>query len=106
MYIFFFQAEDCMRVSTVTGVQTCALPILLAALYLLKFYRRLSPTLASSERRLRRLYRSQLDRLAALSWLRGHGESRQAFARRVSSQVPAFERTTAALVATTYGSSD
>src|SRR5689334_24428489 len=24
---FFFQAEDCIRVGTVTGVQTCALPI-------------------------------------------------------------------------------
>src|SRR2546430_5043998 len=28
--IFFFQAEDGMRDLTVTGVQTCALPILLA----------------------------------------------------------------------------
>src|SRR6516165_3656724 len=25
--LFFFQAEDCIRVLTVTGVQTCALPI-------------------------------------------------------------------------------
>src|SRR5437867_10564094 len=25
--IFFLQAEDCIRVRTVTGVQTCALPI-------------------------------------------------------------------------------
>src|SRR5207237_8157240 len=29
--IFFFQAEDGIRDSSVTGVQTCALPILLAA---------------------------------------------------------------------------
>ena len=28
-YIFFFQAEDGIRDSPVTGVQTCALPILL-----------------------------------------------------------------------------
>src|SRR2546427_6106487 len=28
MYIFFFQAEDGIRDLTVTGVQTCALPIL------------------------------------------------------------------------------
>src|SRR5260370_11471278 len=28
MYIFFFQAEDGIRDSSVTGVQTCALPIL------------------------------------------------------------------------------
>src|SRR5207248_4255880 len=28
---FFFQAEDCIRYRTVTGVQTCALPIFLFA---------------------------------------------------------------------------
>src|SRR5207245_4968547 len=27
LYIFFFQAEDGIRDATVTGVQTCALPI-------------------------------------------------------------------------------
>src|SRR5260370_32457175 len=27
MYVFFFQAEDGIRDSSVTGVQTCALPI-------------------------------------------------------------------------------
>src|SRR2546430_8271728 len=31
LIIFFFQAEDGIRDLTVTGVQTCALPILLAA---------------------------------------------------------------------------
>src|SRR5207248_8690707 len=30
-FIFFFQAEDGIRDRTVTGVQTCALPILVAA---------------------------------------------------------------------------
>src|SRR5256886_10251202 len=29
VYLFFFQAEDGIRYLTVTGVQTCALPILL-----------------------------------------------------------------------------
>src|SRR5712664_4464574 len=29
-YFFFFQADDCIRVLIVTGVQTCALPILRA----------------------------------------------------------------------------
>src|SRR5689334_24287338 len=28
MFVFFFQAEDGIRDGTVTGVQTCALPIL------------------------------------------------------------------------------
>src|SRR5258708_14893441 len=32
IFIFFFQAEDGIRDDLVTGVQTCALPILLAAL--------------------------------------------------------------------------
>src|SRR5207245_8163014 len=27
VFVFFFQAEDGIRVATVTGVQTCALPI-------------------------------------------------------------------------------
>src|SRR5256886_7735443 len=31
LYFFFFQAEDGIRDLTVTGVQTCALPILLGA---------------------------------------------------------------------------
>src|SRR2546430_10918336 len=32
MFVFFFQAEDGIRDLTVTGVQTCALPIYLEAL--------------------------------------------------------------------------
>src|SRR6266478_6092176 len=32
LYFFFFQAEDGIRDLTVTGVQTCALPILLSQL--------------------------------------------------------------------------
>src|SRR5215813_7206613 len=41
MLFFFFQAEDGIRVADVTGVQTCALPICDAALFLLPS---LSPT--------------------------------------------------------------
>src|SRR5437867_3022354 len=37
--LFFFQAEDGIRDRTVTGVQTCALPILIAALFLFITYR-------------------------------------------------------------------
>src|SRR2546430_3766953 len=39
-YFFFFQAEDGIRDLTVTGVQTCALPILCKILQALKLYRR------------------------------------------------------------------
>src|SRR5207237_2005399 len=35
VFCFFFQAEDGIRDSSVTGVQTCALPILRAADYVL-----------------------------------------------------------------------
>src|SRR5436189_2722854 len=33
VFFFFFQAEDGIRDTSVTGVQTCALPISLAALF-------------------------------------------------------------------------
>src|SRR5437667_9049841 len=33
IFFFFFQAEDGIRDRDVTGVQTCALPILLSAIY-------------------------------------------------------------------------
>src|SRR6266568_6042107 len=36
MLVFFFQAEDGIRDGTVTGVQTCALPISVAAVESLK----------------------------------------------------------------------
>src|SRR5207245_5735309 len=35
-YFFFFQAEDGIRDATVTGVQTCALPILHTSLLLVR----------------------------------------------------------------------
>src|SRR5699024_12068271 len=40
LVFFFFQAEDGIRDRNVTGVQTCALPILYSLIYLLmnKFY--------------------------------------------------------------------
>src|SRR5207237_9814924 len=41
MYSFFFQAEDGIRDSSVTGVQTCALPISRIAALALQFERAL-----------------------------------------------------------------
>src|SRR5271169_6989874 len=40
VYLFFFQAEDGIRDATVTGVQTCALPILWAPASSTVFWRR------------------------------------------------------------------
>src|SRR5256885_4356861 len=41
MLLFFFQAEDGIRDYKVTGVQTCALPIFLVYVLLLRFYMQL-----------------------------------------------------------------
>src|SRR6266542_6053718 len=43
IFVFFFQAEDGIRDATVTGVQTCALPIFVASMYSAAL-RRLSET--------------------------------------------------------------
>src|SRR5260370_18763857 len=52
-FVFFFQAEDGIRDSSVTGVQTCALPISTEAL-LLGIYEKALPALdAALERHLR-----------------------------------------------------
>src|SRR5690606_39547229 len=42
LFFFFFQAEDGIRDFHVTGVQTCALPILMAIFVLAFFYQSLS----------------------------------------------------------------
>src|SRR5256886_17017962 len=54
---FFFQAEDGIRDLTVTGVQTCALPI---------YPKRAQDTLARSEARYRRLVESASDAIVPL----------------------------------------
>lgn len=79
------------------------LPGLLLLLYSIKAYRSQCYLLVGSENRIRKLYRSQLDRLAACSMLRRHGETRHAFAMRVSSQVPTFERMTVLLEESCFG---
>src|SRR5207245_7312654 len=42
LYFFFFQAEDGIRDATVTGVQTCALPILSGLLTMAALKRRVT----------------------------------------------------------------
>src|SRR2546430_3203305 len=42
VFFFFFQAEDGIRDLTVTGVQTCALPISIALAFLVAFFNQLS----------------------------------------------------------------
>src|SRR5690606_39607402 len=65
-FIFFFQAEDGIRDFHVTGVQTCALPILClrAARKALKPAEP-APTIATSTRRVSSAIRSPLSRIRA-----------------------------------------
>lgn len=82
-----------------------AIPVALLVLYLLKFYRRLSPYLASQEQRARLQYRAQLDRLSELSRVRTYGESREAFAARLATELPAFAELTRLVQAARFGPS-
>ena len=64
--------------------------VILAACYLMRFYR-LNVFLKTSPQQVYRVaYRAAIDLLAAYGIRRHAGESREAFARRVSNQLPAF----------------
>lgn len=58
---------------------------------------------AAETARTRVAYRGALDRLAVCGWTRETGESREKFARRVSSVAPSFERLTAIHLANVFG---
>src|SRR5208337_227300 len=49
-FFFFFQAEDGIRDTSVTGVQTCALPILIAGLAVANFFPAFAERLTSAIR--------------------------------------------------------
>src|SRR5712692_9182499 len=49
-FFFFFQAEDCIRDGTVTGVQTCALPIMVKAEHWEPYDARVSRTVLGARR--------------------------------------------------------
>src|SRR5690606_15258822 len=63
-----------------------------AACYLVRFYRLNVFIRASAEQQYRLVYRAALDLLAAHGLRRPIGESREAFARRLHTQLPAFNR--------------
>lgn len=74
------------------------------ALYLAKLWRRLAPLFASAKSLPRVAYRAELDRLAELGLFRRRGESREAFASRVSHVAPAFKELTNVHVGARFGS--
>ncbi len=93
------------------GLRTAARILLLALLgamvllYIGKIWRRLIPFVASEAHRTRLSYRLALDRLGEAGLRREHGESPEAFARRVCDEVPSFAGLVGAAAARALGSS-
>jgi transglutaminase-like putative cysteine protease len=81
-----------------------ALGILLG-LYGTKAYRRVAPRFADERALARIAYRASLDLLGESGLRRAHGETREAFARRVAEHVPAFREITELHVADAFGAS-
>lgn len=69
-----------------------------------KLWRRVVPRFARAERLPRVSYRAALDQLGEVALRRRPGESREAFAQRVATVAPSFERLTRANVGATFGS--
>ncbi|MBC52703.1 MAG: hypothetical protein CMQ34_02590 [Gammaproteobacteria bacterium] len=67
---------------------------LLLAAYIIRAYRAQVPAWASTQQQYRLHYRAALDALASFGIVRRHGESREAFARRSMTTLPAFSRLT------------
>ena len=82
-----------------------ALGAILAALYLVKLWRRVAPRFASDARLARVSYRAVLDRLAEAGISREYGETRERFARRAASVAPSFQEATALVLAQSLGNS-
>lgn len=77
--------------------------LVLAGLYIIKVWRRLSPSFASAGSLPRVAYRAELDRIAEVAIARTPGESREAFARRLRDRLPSFERLTSTHIAAAFG---
>jgi transglutaminase-like putative cysteine protease len=75
----------------------------LVLLALVKIWRRTAPLFAGEEARPRVVYRAELDRLAEVALRREWGESREAFARRITATVPSFAPLTRAHVGARFG---
>lgn len=73
------------------GLSKAMVPVILftlLALYLMKLWRRLEPRFCSPARLPVASYRATLDSLADLGFYREYGTSREAFAKRLSTQAP------------------
>lgn len=85
------------------GLLLMALVSALVVLYLIKVWRRLIPWVEDTHHLPRVGYRAGLDRLSEVGLIREFGETREDFARRLESIVPAFGKMTAWNLAARFG---
>lgn len=90
------QQEAPLPLGLILQTLAAALLALLLAAYTVKVYRLRAPLHADPAARYRLSYRATLDTLAGLGLRRRHGESREAFARRLVSLTPSFDTMTRA----------
>jgi transglutaminase-like putative cysteine protease len=84
------QQSSFINLDAILQTLTALLLLVLLSAYGIKFYRLLSPVYGNSARLYQHSYRAALDSLAAVGMRRRIGESREAFAERVSSMSPAM----------------
>lgn len=88
------QVESSFPIGTIARVFVALLLVMLLAAYVVKIYRLHVPRFAQPDTRYRLSYRATLDSLSALGMRRRYGESREAFARRLSAMTPTFSAMT------------
>lgn len=96
--------EMARRVTLTAGAWLLVLlASILAALYVVKLWRRIAPSFAAAGALPRLVYRAELDRIAEVAIRRREGESRESFAIRIRDQLPSFQRLTTAHIAAAFG---
>jgi hypothetical protein len=96
--------ELARRMTLTAGTWLLALlACVLAFLYFVKLWRRLSPSWARAGALPRVVYRAELDRIGEVAIRREPGESRESFANRIRDRLPSFEPLTTAHVAAAFG---
>lgn len=97
------QQDAPFPLALVLRIIASALLALLLAAYAVKIQRLRAPLHADPAQRYRLSYRATLDTLAALGLHRRHGESREAFARRLLTLTPSFDTMTRAHLSRALG---
>lgn len=98
--------EDRFKMAYAGLVAGPLLLLLLLLSYLVKLWRRVAPEFAAPGKLYRVGYRAGLDSLAEAGMLRGYGETREAFSRRIAERVPAARHLTRAHLARAFGGRD